>query len=103
MIFCVYSADTTVRANTTPPARNMATTVASLLRSTNQPNGTMGFSAVRFTATNATKAPRTTTPEPIVGADSQPFSGAIENPQTAAVHINVASAAPVASSFIRSL
>ena len=35
-------------------------------------------------------------------ADSQPFSGPIAMPKTAAVQINVASTAPVASSFVRS-
>ncbi len=102
MMFCTYRATSTVRVKLTPPARNMAANVASRLRSKNRLNGTMGFSAVRSTTTNATKAARATTPEPIVVADSQPFSGPIEKPKTAAVQINVASTAPVASSFIRS-
>ena len=76
--------------------------MASRLRSKNKSNGTTGFSAVRSTTANATKAARATTPEPIVVADSQPFSGPIEKPKTAAVQTNVASTAPVASSFIRS-
>ena len=88
--------------NITPPTRNLAAKMASRLRSKNKLNGTMGFSAVRSTTANATKAASATRPEPIVVADSQPFSGPIEQPKTAAVKINVASTAPVASSFIRS-
>ena len=80
----------------------MVANVASRLRSKNKLNGTIGFSAVRSTTANATKAPNATTPEPIVVADSQPFSGPIKKPKTAAVQVNVASTAPAASSFIRS-
>ena len=65
-------------------------------------NGTMGFTAVRSTARNATNAIMATRPGPIVVGDSQPFSGPIDKPKTAAVQTNVASTAPVASSFIRS-
>src|ERR1700757_519672 len=97
-----YTPTSTTRVIVTPPDRNIAANVASRLRSKNTLNGTMGFSALRSTTTNATKAPRATTPDPTVVADGQPFAGPIEKPKTTAVHINVASAAPVASSFIRS-
>ncbi len=80
----------------------MAANVASRLRSENRLNGTIGFSAVRSTTRNATKAVMATRPGPIVVADSQPFSGPIDKPKTAAVQINVASTAPVASSLVRS-
>ena len=85
-----------------PRTRNMAANVASRLRSKNRLNGTMGFSAVRSTATNATKAVTATRPGPIVVADSQPFSGPVDMPKTVAVQTNVASAAPAASSLVRS-
>ena len=39
----------------------------------------------------------------MVVTEIQPFSGPIEKAKTAAVHASVASMAPVASSFIRSL
>ena len=77
--------------------------VASRLRSRNKSNGTTGFSAVRSTMAKAIAAARATTPEPMVVTEIQPFSGPIEKAKTAAVQASVASMAPVASSFIRSL
>ncbi|CEZ30208.1 Uncharacterised protein [Mycobacterium tuberculosis] len=93
----------TVRLNMTPPANRIALNVTNRLRSRNKWNGTTGFSAVRSTMTNATAAAKATRPEPMVMPDIQPFSGPIEKAKTAAVHASVASMAPVASSFIRSL
>ena len=81
----------------------MATKVASRLRSKNRSKGTTGFSAVRSTRAKAMKAAKPTTAEPMVVTEIQPFSGPMENAKTAAVQATVASTAPAASSFIRSL
>ncbi len=48
------------------------------------------------------KAAKPITAEPTVVTEIQPFSGPIENANTAAVQATVASTAPAASSFIRS-
>ena len=76
--------------------------MATRLRSENRLNGTMGFSAVRSTKTNATKAASATRLEPSVMADSHPCSAPVDMQKTAAVQANVASTPPAASSFIRS-
>lgn len=89
--------------NITPPARNTAEKVASRLRSLNNSKGTTGFSALRSTMTNATPAATATSAETMVIGASQPFSGPWVKPNTAAVQPRVASRAPAASSFIRSL
>ena len=93
----------TVSVNSTPPARKIATKVASRLRSLNNSNGTTGFWALRSAMTNAMKNTTAADIEPRVIGVSQPFSGPIEKPNTAAVQPSVARMAPVASSFIRSL
>ena len=103
MMSCTYSPIRTVSVNMTPPARNTAANVATRLRSLKRSNGTTGFAAERSTITNATKATSATSAEPRLTGVSQPFSGPCENPNTAAVQPSVASSAPAASSFIRSL
>ena len=100
---CTYRPIVTVSVNITPPARKIAAKVATRLRSWNNSNGTTGFSAVRSTKRNAAKAASATTPEAIVTVDNQPCSGPIEKANTAAVQPSVASSAPAASSFSRSL
>ena len=93
----------TVSVNITPPAMKIAAKVATRLRSRNKSNGTTGFSAVRSTTMNAPRNTSAATNEPIVIGSSQPFSGPWVKPNTAAVQPRVASRAPVASSFSRSL
>ncbi len=103
MMSCTYRPISTVSVNITPPARKTAANVATRLRSLNEferHDGVRRRCARRRGTRSGRPAPPR--PNPTVNGDSQPCSGPIEKPNTAAVQPSVARMAPVASSFSRS-